>query len=485
MGFGDAYLGAMTYNADLQLFIDGNWRSGEGRDTHSVVNPVTGGGMADLPLASKADLAEALAAAERAWPLWRATVVEKRAAILHKVAALLVERADHIAAILTQEQGKPLAEAKGEVAGSASMFSWYAEEIKRDYGRTLVRPTGQRSIVIRQPVGPTATFTPWNFPIYLLAKKVAAALAAGCPVISRPPQETPGCTGELFRALADAGIPAGVAQLVHGDADLVSTTLIASKVIRKVSFTGSVPVGKHLMHLAADDMKRITLELGGHAPVLVFDDCDLDKTLDIVVTQKFRNAGQVCVSPTRFYVQEGIYDAFLEGFAIRTARVKTGDGLSADTTMGPLANSRRPDAIEKLVNDAQAKGARVLAGGLRGDGGFFFQPTLLADVPISADIMNDEPFGPVAVTAQFKTFDEAIEQANRLPFGLAAFAFTENGRRANLLGDAIESGMVGINSFGISTADAPFGGVKDSGFGSEGGKEGLETYQVVKAIHQA
>jgi len=475
----------MSYDAELKLFIDGNWRSGEGRDTHAVINPASGSGIADVPLASKADLEEALAAAERAWPLWRATDVEKRAAILHKAAGLLKDRAPQIGAILTQEQGKPLAEAVAEVIGSASMFSWYAEEIKRDYGRTLVRPTGQRSIVIRQPVGPTATFTPWNFPIYLLAKKVAAALAAGCPVISRPPQETPGCTGELFRALADAGIPAGVAQLVHGDANLVSTTLIASNTIRKVSFTGSVPVGKHLMHLAADDMKRITLELGGHAPVLIFDDCDLEKTLDMVVPQKFRNAGQVCVSPTRFYVQEGIYDAFLKGFAERTAKVKTGDGLQADTKMGPLANARRPDAIEALVNDAEAKGAKILAGGQRGDSGFFFQPTLLGDVPMSADIMNEEPFGPVAVTAKFATFDEAIEQANRLPFGLAAFAFTENGRRANLLGDAIEAGMVGINTFAISMADAPFGGVKDSGFGSEGGKEGLETYQVVKAIHQA
>ena len=265
-----------------------------------------------------------------------------------------------------------------------------------------------------------------------------------------------------------------------------ATTLIASPVIRKVSFTGSVPVGKHLMQLAADDMTRITLELGGHAPVLIFDDCDLEKTLDMVVPQKFRNAGQVCVSPTRFYVQEGIYDAFLKGFAERTAKVKIGDGLDADTKMGPLANARRPDEIEKLVDDAEAKGARVLAGGQRGDiAASSSSRPCSATSPTTADIMNEEPFGPVAVTANFATFDEAIEQANRLPFGLAAFAFTENGRRANLLGDAIESGMVGINTFAISTADAPFGGVKDSGFGSEGGKEGLETYQVVKAIHQA
>jgi succinate-semialdehyde dehydrogenase/glutarate-semialdehyde dehydrogenase len=252
-----------------------------------------------------------------------------------------------------------------------------------------------------------------------------------------------------------------------------------------MSFTGSVPVGKHLMKLAADSMTRVTLELGGHAPVLIFEDCDLEKTLDMVVPQKFRNAGQVCVSPTRFYVQQGIYEAFIKGFAERTRQVKLGDGLQPNTKMGPLANQRRPEAIGALVEDARAKGARVLAGGEAGDSGYFYQPTLLADVPLEADIMNNEPFGPVAVSRPFKDFDEAVEQANRLPYGLAAFAFTENGRRANLLGDAIEAGMVGINSFAISMADAPFGGVKDSGFGSEGGKEGLETYQVVKAIHQA
>jgi len=475
----------MGYETDLKLFIDGVWKSGEGRDAHPVVNPVTASPIAEVPYATRDDLEEALAASERAWPEWRSTDVEKRGAILHKTAALLRERIDHIGAVLTQEQGKILAEAKAEVLGSAQLFDWYAEEIKRDYGRTLVRPAGQLSRVIRQPVGPTATFTPWNFPIYLLAKKVAAALAAGCTVISRPPHETPGCTTELFKALADAGIPKGVAQLVHGEADLVSRTLIASRTIRKVSFTGSTAVGKHLMKLCADSMTRVTMELGGHAPVLIFDDCDLEKTLDMVVPQKFRNAGQVCVSPTRFYVQSGIYDAFLKGFAERTAKVKVGDGLEPDTKMGPLANERRPQAIEAMVEDAKAKGARVLAGGTRGDGGFFFQPTLLADVPNEAQIMNDEPFGPVAVSRPFDTFEEVIGEANRLPYGLAAFAFTENGRRANLIGDLIEAGMVGINSFAISVADAPFGGVKDSGFGSEGGKEGLESYQVVKAIHQA
>ena len=473
----------MGYETELKLFIDGVWKSADAG--HTVVNPVDAQPIAEVPYATKADLDEALAASERAWPEWRALDVEKRGAILHKAAHLLRERADVIARTMTQEQGKPLVESRSEVVASAQLFDWYAEEAKRDYGRTLVRPAGQLSRVIRQPVGPTATFTPWNFPIYLLAKKVSAALAAGCTVISRPPHETPGVATELFRALADAGIPAGVAQLVHGDADLISRTLIASRVIRKVSFTGSTAVGKHLMRLCADSMTRVTMELGGHAPVLIFDDCDLEKTLDMVVPQKFRNAGQVCVSPTRFYVQSGIYDAFLKGFAERTEKVKVGNGLDEGVKMGPLANDRRTEAVGALIEDARQKGARVLAGGNRGNDGFFFQPTLLADVPNEANIMNDEPFGPVAVSRPFDTFDEVIEQANRLPYGLAAFAFTENGRRANLIGDLIESGMVGINTFAISLADAPFGGVKDSGFGSEGGKEGLESYQVVKAVHQA
>ena len=474
----------MGYETELKLFIDGAWRAGEG-DIAPVINPANGETIAELSLASTGDLDQALEAAHRAWPAWRELDVEKRAGILHKAADLLRERSEAIGRLLTQEQGKPLTEAIGEVLGSAQMFDYFAEEAKRGGGRVLVRPTGQRSIVIPQPVGPTATFTPWNFPIYLLAKKVAAALAAGCTVISKPPEETPGCTGALAKALDDAGIPKGVFQLVHGVPDTVSRHLIGSPVIRKISFTGSTPVGKHLMKLAADGMKRITMELGGHAPVLVFDDCDLDKTLDMLVPQKFRNAGQVCVSPTRFYVQEGIYDTFARGFAERTAKVKIGNGLDADTRMGPLANGRRVPAITDLVEDAKARGARVLAGGEAGEAGFFFQPTVLADVPNEAQAMNVEPFGPVALMRSFASEDEALHEANRLPFGLAAFVFTENGRRANRLGDAIESGMVGINNFAISVADAPFGGIKESGFGSEGGVEGLASYQVTKAIHQA
>ena len=474
-----------SYDADLSLFIGGSWKIGEGRDLFPVVDPASGEAIGEVPMASAADLDEALDAADKGFKVWRATPADQRGAVLKKAAVLLRDRVDPIARLLTLEQGKPIAEARAEVLSSAQLFEWCGEEATRIYGRTLVRPTGQRSLVTRQPIGPVAAFSPWNFPVYLMAKKLAPALATGCSVIAKPPEETPGCTGALVRCLVDAGVPAGVVQLVHGVPDEVSRHLLASTVIRKVSFTGSVPVGRHLMRLAADGLKRVTMELGGHAPVLVFADCDLEKTLDMVVPQKFRNAGQVCVSPTRFYVQEAIYDKFVAGFAERARGVKTGHGLDAETKMGPLANARRPGAIEALVDDAAAKGARVLAGGKRGDSGFFFEPTLLADVPDSADIMSNEPFGPVAVTAPFSTLEDAVAKANRLPYGLAAFAFTEGLRNANLLGDAIESGMVGINTFAISTADAPFGGVKDSGFGSEGGIEGMDSYLVTKAIHMA
>lgn len=471
------------YTADLQLFIDGAWRSGEGRDVAPVYNPATGGTIADLPVATAADLDEALAAADKAWPLWRAKTPDERAVLMHKVAALIRERIEPIATLLTLEQGKPIAEARGEVASAAGLFAYFAEEGKRIEGRVLQRPAGQRAMVLKQAVGPVAAFSPWNFPVNLMAKKIAPALAAGCVVIAKAPEETPGCTGAIMRCIADAGMPAGVVQLVYGVPDMISRHLLASPVIRKVSFTGSTAVGKHLMKLAADGVKRITMELGGHAPVLIFDDCDLEATLDRVVTQKFRNAGQVCISPTRFYVQDGIYEAFARGFAERTASVKVGSGFDADTQMGPLANARRAPALAALIADATAKGAKLLAGGAPGDSGYFFQPTVLSDVPLDADAMNHEPFGPMALIRPFGDENDAIEQANRLPYGLAAFAFTENGRRINRLADAIESGMVGINSFVISTLDMPFGGIKESGFGSESGPEGLDGYLVTKAVH--
>lgn len=473
------------YTSDLALFINGSWRSGQGRETLRVLNPALGSGIADLPVATAADLEEALAAAEQGFKEWRMVDVDTRGAILRKAAALIRERAAVMALLLTTEQGKPKAEALGEIMGAASFFDFYAEEAKRAYGRVLVRPTGQRAMVLKQPVGPVAVFTPWNFPVYMLAKKLAPALAAGCSVIAKPAEECPASSSALMRCLLDAGVPANAAQLVFGVPDMISRTLIASPIIRKISFTGSAAVGKQLMRLAADGLKRITMELGGHAPVLVFDDVDLPKVLDVLVAQKFRNAGQVCVAPTRFYVQERIYEAFLTGFAERAAALKVGNGLEEGVQMGPLANPRRPAALTSLIGNATAHGSRLLTGGAAYGEGFFFQPTLLADVPNEAAIMNTEPFGPVAVTRPFATFDEAIAEANRGPFGLAAFAFTNDLRTANLVSDALEAGMVGINSFAISVADAPFGGVKESGFGSEGGSEGLDSYMVVKAIHRA
>lgn len=472
-----------SYDADLQLFIAGEWRGAEGRDVRPVFNPATANTIADLPIATAADLDEALTAAKRGWPVWRAKTAEERAALMHKAADNIRARADYIATLLTLEQGKPFREARGEVLSAAGLFDYFAEQGQRIEGRVVQRPAGQRAMVLKQPVGPVAAFSPWNFPVNLMAKKIAPALAAGCVVISKAPEETPGCTSALMRCIVDAGISGDVVQLVYGDPDRISRHLLASETIRKVSFTGSTAVGKHLMKLAADNVQRITMELGGHAPVLIFDDCDLEATLDKVVAQKFRNAGQVCVSPTRFYVQEGIYDAFVKGFAARTEKVKIGDGLDDATQMGPLANSRRVPALEKLVADATAKGARIIAGGEATGEGYFFRPTAMADVPLDADVMTTEPFGPLALIRPFGSEEEALEQANRVPFGLAAFAFTENGRRINRVADGIESGMVGINAFTISAYDMPFGGIKQSGFGSESGPEGLDGYLVPKAVH--
>lgn len=474
------------YPQKLQFQIDGEWVEARDREIQEVVNPATGETLATLPLATPDDLGRALAASETGFREWKARDVNERGTILRRVADRLRERADIIAPLLTLEQGKPVRESMSEVVGAAALFDYFAEEAKRAHGRVLVRPTGTRSIVIKQPVGPVAAFSPWNFPLILMVRKLAPALAAGCSIICKPPEETPACAIELMKCVLDGGVTGNVAQLVFGVPDIVSTHLIASPIIRKISFTGSISVGRHLMKLAAGGVKRMTMELGGHAPVLIFDDCDLDRTLDIIVPQKFRNAGQVCVSPTRFYVQNGIYDRFVDEFTHRTEQLTVGDGLNDSSEMGPLANERRPVAVGALINDAAAKGARITTGGdVPGDSGFFFRPTVLTDVPLDARIMANEPFGPVAMMRPFATFDEAIEQANRLPYGLAAFAFTENGRRAMLLGDALESGMVGINTMGISAVDAPFGGVKESGFGSEDGPEGLEAYLATKAVHQA
>lgn len=473
-----------NYDAQLGLYIAGEWRSGGGRDTHAVLNPATGATNAQLPLVTTQDLDDALDAADRGFKRWRATAPEARAAVLMKAAALLRERADRIATIATLEQGKPRGEALGEIGLAASLWEFHAGEAQRIYGRVLQRPSGTRSMVLQQPIGPVAAFCAWNFPALNVVRKLGPALAAGCSIILKPSEETAGSAIEVFRCLQDAGLPGDVAQCVFGVPDTVSRHLLASPITRKLSFTGSVPVGKHLARLAADTMMRTTMELGGHGPVLVFDDCDLDKTLDMLVANKFRNAGQVCIAPTRFYVQQDIYDRFAAGFAKRTSAIRMGSGLDTDTQIGPMANPRRPAAIEEMVDDAKASGARLLTGGERGsDNGFFFSPTVLADVPLTARAMNEEPFGPLALLTPFDTVDDAIDNANRLPFGLAAYCFTENARRQRMLMDAIEAGMIGINNVRLSWADSPFGGMKDSGFGSEDGPEGVAAHLVTKTVH--
>ena len=480
---------SQTYETSLALHIDGERIGAAGRKTHTVVNPATGQALGELPLATPADLDRALDTAARGYRIWRARPAQERSSVLAGAARLLRERMDKIAAIATLEEGKTLVEARGELMMAANLFDFYAAEVFRVYGRVLVRPAGMLSRVVKEPVGPVAAFCPWNFPIGNPARKLGAAIGAGCSIIIKPPEEAPGSAIEVLNCLLDAGLPKEVATCVFGVPDEVSRHLLASPVIRKVSFTGSVAVGKHLMRLAADGAKRTTMELGGHGPVLVFDDADLGRALDLLVPHKFRNCGQVCVSPTRFYIQEGIYDRFVKEFAARAGKLAVGSGLDASNQVGPMANPRRPEAVESFVADAVKRGARVATGGGRGggpaDAGFFFRPTVLCDVPLEARVMNEEPFGPIALMRPFKTFDEAIEQANRLPYGLAAYCFTENGRRALLLGDAIESGMVGINTTMIGGADSPFGGVKDSGHGSEDGPEGLEACMVLKAIHQA
>jgi succinate-semialdehyde dehydrogenase/glutarate-semialdehyde dehydrogenase len=476
----------MTDYPELCMIIDGERIATPGhRSTFTVVNPATGETLGELPLADAADLDRALETAQKGFRMWRNSTPQERAAVLSGAARLMLERADDLARIATMEQGKPFAEARIEVMMNVGLFNFYAGEAQRIYGRTLVRPAGFRSTVTYEPVGPVAAFSPWNFPLGNPGRKLGAPIAAGCSVIMKSAEETPASAIGVLQCLYDAGLPKEVAQAVFGVPDQVSRHLLASPIIRKLSFTGSTAVGKHLLKLAADTMKRTTMELGGHAPVIIFDDCDLEKTVETLAVGKARNAGQVCVSPTRFYVQEGIHDRFVEAFAARFGKVQVGNGLHAESQMGPMANPRRPAAMEQFVADAIAKGARLRTGGEAIDGdGFFWRPTLLSEVPVEARIMNEEPFGPVVVTAPFRTFDEVVEQANRLPFGLAAFAFTENGRRANLIGDAIEAGMVGINSVLLAAPDAPFGGVKESGHGAEDGPEGLAACLVTKTIHQ-
>jgi succinate-semialdehyde dehydrogenase/glutarate-semialdehyde dehydrogenase len=472
---------------DLALYIGGAWRNGDGRQGEDVVNPATEKPLARLPHAGASDLDQALEAAKKGFEVWRATSAYDRAKVLRKAAGLVRERAEPIARIMTQEQGKVLAESRLEVLVTADIIEWFAEEGRRAYGRIIPgRAKGMRQLVVQEPVGVVAAFTPWNFPTLTPARKIGASLAAGCSIIIKPSEETPGSCVELVRCFVDAGLPVDVLNLVFGVPANVSAHLIASDLVRKISFTGSVPVGKHLAGLAAKGMKRATMELGGHSPVVVFADADPEKTADTIAAFKYRNAGQVCISPTRFYVQEGVYDRFLKRFTEFAGAIKLGDGLEQGVTMGPLANARRLDAMEAIVSDSKSRGGNIVTGGTRrGNQGYFFEPTVITDVPDDCKLMTQEPFGPIAPVVTFKTFEEVVARANSLPFGLAAYAFTSSARTATAIGDALEAGMVGVNSVAVSAPETPFGGIKDSGYGHEGGIEGLEAYTVKKFIAQA
>lgn len=471
---------------DVKLFINGEWRDAIGGETIEVTDPATDEVIGKIAHARKADLDLALEAADKGFKIWRDTAPFDRSKMMRKAADILRERADRIAFLMTREQGKPLAQSKMEIMGAADTIDWFAEEARRTYGQIIpARFSGVNQMTIKQPVGPVAAFTPWNFPINQIVRKLSAAVATGCSIIVKAPEETPASPAELIRAFADAGIPAGVIGLVYGIPAEVSEYLIPHPVIRKISFTGSTPVGKHLAALAGKHMKRATMELGGHAPVMVFDDADLDKAIEISAMSKYRNAGQVCVSPTRFLVQDGVADKFLEGFVKAAEAIKVGNGLEADTVMGPLANDRRIPAMEALIQDAVSNGGELKTGGKRiGNKGNFFEPTVLANVPTSAKIMNDEPFGPIAIINRFSTYEDAINEANRLPFGLASYAFTGSVKTAHALGREVEAGMLTINHNGLALPEVPFGGVKDSGYGTEGGSEAVAAYLETKYVTQ-
>jgi succinate-semialdehyde dehydrogenase/glutarate-semialdehyde dehydrogenase len=474
----------MAY-VDTQLFINGQWEApAEGR-TLPVMNPATGKEIGRVAHATRPDLERAVEAAQKGFNVWREMLPNERSKIMRKAAVLMRERAGEIAPLLTQEQGKPLVEAKAETLAAADVIEWFAEEGFRVYGRIVPSRASVtiRQMVMKDPVGPVAAFTPWNFPINQVVRKVAAALAAGCSILVKAAEETPAAPAALIKTFADAGLPPGVLGLVYGTPAEISSYLIPHPVIRKVTFTGSIAVGKQLAALAGQHMKRVTMELGGHAPVIVCEDADIALAVKAAGAAKFRNAGQVCISPTRFLVHRSIVGDFAEALADHAKGLKVGDGLAEGTQMGPLANPRRIDAMTTFTEDAVRHGAKLLTGGQRiGNAGNFWEPTILADVPKEARIFNDEPFGPVAAIQPFDTLEEAIAESNRLLMGLAGYAFTKSLKYSDLLARKLEVGMLWMNMPAMPSAEMPFGGVKDSGYGSEGGPEALEAYLNSRAV---
>ncbi|MGB1649071.1 MAG: NAD-dependent succinate-semialdehyde dehydrogenase [Cycloclasticus sp.] len=468
------------------LYIDGEWVT-EASRYGEVLNPATDEVLAKYPIASEDQINKALASAASGFELWRKTSYEERIDIMHRAAEIIRENAEHTARCMTMEHGKPLADSKAEVENCASLLEWCSTAAADHDDRTLPELTGFVDRTVRkEPIGPVAAFPAWNFPASLATRKMASAIAVGCSVIVKPAKETPVSFMAVVDALDKAGLPKGVVNILMGDSALISKKLIESPVIKKISFTGSTPVGQQLAALAGDQAKPCVMELGGHAPVLIFDDADLEKAIDLSVTTKSRNSGQVCISPTRFFVQEAIYDQFLSGFSEKFAALRLGNGLEEDTQMGPLANPRRIGELDALVEDAVSKGATLVTGGKKLDrAGNFYEATVLANVPDSARIMQEEPFGPIAVINKFKQYDEAIEKANNTDFALASYAFSGSKETMDKLGRDLDSGKVGINGYSVVFLDSPLGGRRQSGYGSEGGYEGLDAYRIVKFVSQS
>lgn len=467
-------------------YIDGEFIHGDGRRKQDVLNPATNLPIGKLPHATTAELDRALSSAQRAFESWRNSSPMLRSQILRRVGELARERAQAIGRNITLDQGKPLAEAVAEVSVCSEHADWHAEECRRIYGRVIPARSSQvQQTVLREPIGVCVAFSPWNFPFNQAIRKVAAAIGAGCSVILKGSSDTPSAVVAIAHLFHDAGLPPGVLNVVWGDSGMISDHLIRSPIVRKISFTGSTPVGQQLAGLAGSLMKRCTMELGGHAPVIVCDDADIDTAVDQLVGYKFRNAGQVCVSPTRFFVQEGAYGHFVDRFVAKTQAIQVGDGLEAETRMGPLAQRRRIAAMEGFVDDARQRGANIRTGGhaLPGNGNFY-APTVITDLPEDARFLNEEPFGPVAGIVRFKTLEDALHRANRLPFGLASYAFTRSTKHAHAISRGLEAGMVSINHIGLALAETPFGGVKESGYGSEGGVETFDGYLTHKFVTQ-
>jgi succinate-semialdehyde dehydrogenase/glutarate-semialdehyde dehydrogenase len=470
-----------------ECLIAGAWTGGDAAETIAVLNPADGSLVGRVPSLGAVETEQAIAAAQAAFKPWAARPARERTAILRRWFDLIVAHADDLAALMTAEQGKPLAEARGEVLYAASFIEWFAEEAKRVYGETIPAPTAdKRILVLRQPIGVCAAITPWNFPAAMITRKAAPALAAGCTMIVKPAEQTPLTALALGLLAEEAGVPPGVLQVITGEARAIGGVLTASDVVRKLSFTGSTEVGRILMAQSAPTIKKLSLELGGNAPFIVFDDADLDAAVTGAIASKYRNAGQTCVCANRFYVQAGIYDAFAAKLAEAVAALKVGEGTEPGVLIGPLIDMAAIEKVESHVSDALAKGARVLIGGQRHAlGGTFFQPTILVETTQAMCIAREETFGPVAPLGRFTTEEEAIAMANDTEFGLAAYFYTESSRRAWRVAEALEYGMVGHNTGMISNEVAPFGGVKQSGLGREGSHHGIEDYLEIKYLCSA